>query len=80
MSINLDMAAPSWAHRFRQAIEVALEQLWARPLPVFTVATLPTATDRKWLWRPVAVSDGAGNKFVAISNGTAWRYLEGTAV
>jgi|GEM_PF-2745622 hypothetical protein len=78
--INLDQTAPSWAHRFKQAIEIALEQLWTRPLPVYTVATLPTPTDKKWLWRQIAVSDGAGNKFVAVCNGTAWYYLQGTAV
>jgi hypothetical protein len=80
MSIQLDMGAPEWAQRFKLAIEAAIEAAWTRPLPIFTVATIPSATNKKWLWRPVVVTDGAGNKWVAISNGTAWRYLEGTAV
>lgn len=72
--------APVWAQQLARQIEQEVENVWTRPLPVFTTTTMPTATDKKWLWRPVAVSDGAANKFVAISNGTAWFYLEGTAL
>lgn len=77
--ITLDQNAPSWAHDMLRQINAAFLAA-PTPLPVFTVATVPSATDKNWLWRPIAISDGAGNKFVAISNGTAWRYLEGTAV
>lgn len=78
--IIIDRSAPTWAQRLVQSITQAIENVWVRPLPVFTTTTLPTATDARWLWRPVVVSNGAGNKWVAISNGTEWRYLEGTAV
>lgn len=80
MSIPLDMMAPSWAHRFKAAIEQALEQFWSRPMPLYTVATKPTATDRKWLWRKIALSDGAAGRPTAVCNGTAWVYEDGTAV
>lgn len=61
-------------------IDEQIELAWSRPLPLFTVADRPAASDLRWLWRPVVLTDGAGNKWVAISNGTTWRYLEGTAV
>lgn len=47
-------------------------------LPVYTVATLPTASD--WPWGIVAVSDGTGNKRFAISDGTNWRFPDGNVV
>lgn len=50
-------------------------------LPTTTVAAINTdypAAD--WEGCIVYVSDGAANKFAAISNGTAWYYLQGTAV
>lgn len=68
------------SQRLRPAIERMIEDAWSRPLPVFTTLSHPSATDKRWLWRPIVISDGAGNKWVAISNGTTWRYLEGTAV
>ena len=78
--IILDQNAPSWAHRFKQQVEIALEALWTRPLPVYTVATKPSATDKKWLWRRIALSDGASGRPTAVCNGTAWIYEDGTAV
>ena len=60
-------------------IKQMIEEAWTRPLQVFTVANQPAANDPKWLRRPYVVSDGAGSKWVAISNGTTRRYLEGTA-
>lgn len=78
--ITLDSNAPAWARGLVTQIEQEIENAWTRPLPIFTTTTMPTVTDRKWLWRPFVVSNGAGNKWVAISNGTTFRYMEGTAV
>ena len=47
-------------------------------LPLFTTTTLPPAATYDYCL--AAVSDGASNKFLVISNGTAWYYAEGTAV
>lgn len=78
--ITLDRNAPDWAQVLVTQINQAIDESWTRALPLYTTTTLPSATDKTWLWRPIAVSDGAANKFVAISNGTAWYYLQGTAV
>lgn len=43
----------------------------------YTVATLPTANPAG---RLVHVSDGAGNRHLAVSDGTAWRWTDGTTV
>lgn len=80
MNIPISDEAPEWAQIFAKAVGVAIEGALTRPLPVFTTLTLPSATDKHWLWRPIVVSNGAGDRWVAISNGTTWRYLEGTAV
>lgn len=60
-----------------EAIARAYTQLFVSLTP-FTVANKPAAAD--YPWKLIFLSDGAGNKFVAVSNGTAWHYLEGTAV
>lgn len=44
----------------------------------FTLLNRPPPS--KYPWKLIFLSDGAANKFVAVSNGTAWYYLEGTAV
>lgn len=46
--------------------------------PVYTIATLPDAT--LWPYSTVAVSNGASNQRLVISDGTVWRYPSGTAV
>lgn len=48
------------------------------PLPDYTIATLPSASNNAKCF--VYVTDGVGNKFIAISNGTSWYYADGTAV
>lgn len=45
-------------------------------LPSFTVATLPVATARGLIF----VSDGAANKRLAVSDGSNWRWPDGTLV
>lgn len=50
-------------------------------LPSATVASIATdypAAD--WPGTLVYLSDGAGSKFAAVSNGVAWYYLTGVAV
>lgn len=47
-------------------------------LPVYTVATLPTASE--WPYSLVAVSNGTSNKRLAISDGTNWRFPDGAVV
>lgn len=78
--ITLPPDSPPWLRQVIAQIEEKIELAVASPLPVFTLADRPAATDPKWLWRPFILSDGAGNKWVVISNGTTLRYLEGTAV
>lgn len=80
MNIPISDEAPEWAQIFAKTLGATIEEALTRRLPLFTLATLPSPTDKRWLWRLIAISDGAGNKFVATTNGTAWRYLEGTAV
>lgn len=78
--IELPPDAPTWARQLAQSMEEEIELAVTRPLPIFTLLDRPNATDPKWLWRPFVLTNGAGNKWVVISNGTTLRYLEGTAV
>ena len=80
MNVPIDGNAPQWAQDFAVAVGRTLEEALTRPLEIFTLTTLPSATDKRWLWRPIVITNGAANKFIAISNGTAWYYTEGTAV
>ena len=66
--------------QLKPIIQAMIDAAQTRPLQVFTTSDKPDPTDRRWLWRPFVLSDGAGNRWVAISNGTTLRYLEGTAV
>jgi hypothetical protein len=47
-------------------------------LSVYSKTALPNAAD--YPFALIALSDGTANKHVAISNGTAWYYLDGSAV
>ena len=78
--IAAPVSAPPWAQDFARSIDGALQHqigpfVSLRP---FTVADKPAAAS--FPWKLIFLSDGAANKFVAVSNGTAWYYLEGTAV
>ena len=44
----------------------------------YTVASKPNAASSAY--RKIILSDGAANRLEAMSNGTAWYYLDGTAV
>lgn len=80
---TIDATAPEWAKRFADDVNRDLEAVRGRSrrpfrLPSFTVANMPDARD--WPACIVFVSDGAGNKWLAASNGTSWRYADGSAV
>jgi len=49
-------------------------------LPKYTVANLLLVPASRYPFRLFAVTNGAGNRWAAMSNGTTWRYLDGTAV
>ncbi len=44
----------------------------------YTIASKPNPTN--YAYRKIILKDGVGNRLEAISNGTAWYYLDGTAV
>lgn len=46
----------------------------------YTVAELTTGLAALNPWKLAVVTDGAANKYLAISNGTAFYYVQGTAV
>lgn len=59
--------------------DLSAYQLEAGPfvLPEFTVATMPVGQAEGTI---VYVSDGASNKYIAIFDGTNWRYADGAVV
>lgn len=76
-------SAPSEAPAFAVAIVRDLVQ-WVQnltrlpqPRKIYTIATLPPAAD--FAGATVPVSDGTGGKPTVTSNGTIWRYQDGTA-
>ena len=80
---TLDASAPTYLHIYNRQLERELAEVRGRSprpfkLPVYTVATLPDATEFPYCL--VAVSDGASNQRLALSDGTVWRYPSGTAV
>ena len=80
--VSAGAGAPSWGIKLAQDTQQAIDALprmfiSAKP---FVVADLTAAFAANFPWRLAIVSDGAANKFIAISNGTAFYYLEGTAV
>lgn len=80
--IQVPANAPPWAFSFAQQVQQALSgpgAMFISPRP-FTVAQLTAAMASQFPWKLALVSDGAANKFVAISNGVGFFYLEGTAV
>ncbi|MBL8630688.1 MAG: hypothetical protein JNM81_13715 [Rhodospirillaceae bacterium] len=47
-------------------------------LTVYSIAALPDAAD--FPFALIGLSDGTGHKHVAISDGMAWYYMDGSAV
>jgi hypothetical protein len=72
--------APGWLQEFAREVEAwsAAQQRGPQTLSAFSRTAMPLAADHPFAL--VAVADGAGNRHVAVSNGTAWYYLDGTAV
>lgn len=77
---NLIREMVGYAYRLNLSLPEDGSERMSAPLPLkaYTIATLPTASS--WTGAIIYVSDGAGNKKMAISDGTVWRYPEGTAV
>ena len=65
--------------QWRRMVSARLGEPVAQPQT--TLAALATdypAAD--WAFCTVALTDGAASKFLVISNGTAWYYMDGSAV
>lgn len=65
--------------QFRESVQTRFAEPVA--LPQSTVGDVDTdypAAD--WPYCVVALTDGTGNKFLAVSNGSAWYYMDGNAV
>ena len=71
---------PSWYEADKtQSITYLTSLIFApKPLPKYTITTLPPASANEGV--PLYVTNGAGNRYLVISNGTAWYYGDGTAV
>lgn len=63
-------------------IQEFIQNLMSGPvmLPKYTAAELVLIPADRYPFKLFAVTDGAGNRWAAMSNGTTWRYLDGTAV
>lgn len=84
--ITAPSSAPAWAHDLAKSVDGALDRnIWPwisrRTYTVTQLTGTPGATlAATYPFMLARVSNGAGNKYVAISNGVAFYYLEGTAV
>lgn len=69
-----------YAYRLNLSLPEDGSEAMQNPLPLatFTIASKPAASS--WTGAIIYVSDGAANKKLAISDGTVWRYPDGTAV
>lgn len=81
MILTVDTQAPPYIFDLVRKLNILLTQAQLGAfvsMAPYTVAAKPDAT--LFAWKLIFLSDGAGNKFVAVSDGTAWYYLEGTPV
>lgn len=71
-------STPAWYEADKTASMQAITRMiyMSKPMPKYTLATLPAATDCEGFL--LYVTDGVGDKYIVISNGTAWFYMEGT--
>ena len=78
--VTLDQNAPDWAQRLVKDLNNEFDAVLGLFVSktAFLATAMPDAT--KNAWKLAFVSNGAANKFVAVSNGVAWYYLQGTAV
>lgn len=81
MTLTIDTEAPPYLSDLARKLDILIAQAqlgaFVSQTP-YTVANKPSAITNAW--KLIFLSDGALNKFVAVSNGVAWYYLEGTAV
>lgn len=69
----------SGEQQFRLQVQLRFAEPVAQPQT--TKAALASAYPASsWAFCTVAVTDGTSNKFLAISNGVAWYYMDGTLV
>lgn len=76
--LQTDARAPQWVQSLREEITRAIEQLWTKP---FTLKGYPTGA----LLPPAARFRGAlafveATNRPCYSDGTVWRYMDGSAV
>ena len=79
--IIVDQDAPRWAKEIVRQANQDIADAGLGPFvsrTPFLAASMPDAT--KNAWKLAFISNGAADKYVAVSNGVAWFYLEGTAV
>ena len=62
-------------YAYFQSVDAILRKL-SGPLPSYTVATLPNVVAGELIY----VSDGTGNKRLAVGDGTNWRFPDGNIV
>ena len=83
MRLTLDSDAPPWASAFARRIEAAIGDGATWPFisrQTYTVSQLTAALAVSAPWGMAIVSNGAGGRPLAISNGTIFVYLDGTTV
>jgi len=70
--------APPFAVAILRDIVAWVQNLIRLPQPrkIYTIATLPSAAD--FAGATVPVSDGTGSKPTVTSNGSVWKYPDGT--
>jgi hypothetical protein len=80
--ITVAKDAPPWAFQLALQVQAALDQIGPAfiSLRTFTVAQLTASMAQAYPFKLAFVSNGAGDKYVAVSNGVAFYYLNGTAV
>jgi hypothetical protein len=79
--ITVAQDAPLWAQQLVRQVNADIATASLGPFvsrAPFLKTSMPDAT--KNAWKLAFVSNGTGNKFIAVSNGVAWFYPEGTAV
>ena len=78
--VVIPQEAPQWVSNLVSNMCDWVQNLLRGPqvLTPYSIHALPDAT--KWTHGIIALKDGASNKPSAMSDGTIWRYLDGTSV
>ena len=82
MTVQVENIAPMWAQRMARSVDNEIQQvMWPFiSRQTYLVSELTAAMAALYPWGVVFVSNGAGNRPIAVSNGTAFYYADGTAV